>query len=596
MLPPVGTWRMNVLFGVLAFTALAMCARLAALVRDGQDFAVEKLNRQQVMVVPHPGRPGNIFAATRGSYVSLAVSRQDAVCFMDPNLLAQRQDDEEITQICIKLGEFLKIDPVKIQEKVVNRRDERYVPVKFGLTMSEVEAVVKLDLPGVGVQHEWRREYPEGDLAGPVIGFRHDRALKGLDPNIRGGGGLELSLEDHVGGRDGFVTLLTDARRRPLWELSSKPSRDGHNVLLCIDIIIQEYLQTAVAEAVQKYGAKWGVGAVVDPWTGDVLGLASVPSFDPGEFEHAEIASRTNRAISCPYEPGSAFKPIMAASAVDLGVVNWQTELSCENGEYHALKGGRITDHGSHYGSLSVEDIVVFSSNIGMAKIGEKLGNTTLHGLCRKWGFDDKTGICLPGESAGILRHLRKWDGYSLRRVPFGQEISVTAMQLTMAFAAFANGGLLMEPQLVREIRRPDGAVEWKSHPRVIRRVLKESTAQQSLQVLQQVVERGTGKKARLERYSTWGKTGTAQIPSPRGYVPNAYVGTFIGGAPVNKPRLVCMVSLYWPQASKGYYGGTVSAPAMSQVLDKSLRYLNVPPDMEPGQRKGDGTEKKMGW
>ena len=596
MKPQAGTWRADVLFGALGATLVVLCVRLGVLTVKGGDFARPRLQRQQIMVVPRPGRPGSIYAATLGSYVALAVSRQEAVCFADPNLLARRLDDEKIANACVAIGEALSLDAARIQTMLVARRGDRFVPLKAGLSPREIQAVCDLGLGGVGIRHDWRREYPGGDLAATVIGFRHDCALAGMPPDRSGGGGLELGLEQHLAGVDGCSVLLTDARRRPLWEAGQRLPRDGDSVLLCLDAVVQEQLQAAVAGAVEQYSAKWGAGVVIEPRSGEVLAMCSAPSFDPGDFERADAAARTNRAVCVPYEPGSAFKPIMTAAAVDAGAVSYETQLFCENGEYHAARGGRLTDHGQHYGMLTVEDIVVHSSNIGMAKVGEKLGNAAQFEAVRRFGFDARTGICLPGESPGIVRELRKWDGYSLRRVPFGQEISVTTLQLAMAFGVFANGGLLMEPQLVREIRRPDGSPAWRLRPRVVRRVLKPCTAEQTLAVLQQAVERGTGKSCRLDRWTSWGKTGTAQIPGPGGYVPRAYVATFVGGAPAVRPQVVCAISIYWPDAAKGYYGGKVAAPAVRQVLERTLVYLNVPPDRAARDRLPAVARTPGGW
>ncbi|MGB2820011.1 MAG: penicillin-binding protein 2, partial [Phycisphaerae bacterium] len=406
-----------------------------------------------------------------------------------------------------------------------------------------------------------------------VVGFRlHDGA---------GGGGLELSLDRHLRAADGRRVILADAFRRPIWPVAeqSRPPRDGCSVFLCLDAVIQDVLQNAVAASVQEFDAKWGTGVVVDPRTGEVLAMCSVPSFDPGRFQHAAAGSRTNRAVCVPFEPGSALKPVFAAAAVDAALVTYQTQVYCENGSYRAHRGGRISDHGSHYGHLTVEDVVVHSSNIGMAKIGEKLGNRLQFATAHRFGFGARTDVGLPGESPGIIRPLRKWDGYSLRRVPFGQEISVTALQLAMAFSSLANGGLLMKPRLVDHVCSADGKVIWRGRPVVVRRVLKPSVAERTLAVLQQVVERGTGKRSRLEHWTSFGKTGTAEIPGPGGYVPGAYVGSFVGGAPVSQPRVLCLISVYWPDQSKGYYGAKVAAPFVKEVLTRTLTYLNVPPD-----------------
>jgi len=573
---PKGTWRYNVLFGVLVLAAGGLCVRMTLLIRTGQQDAIARAQHQQRMVVPLPGRPGMIFAQTRGSYVPLAASHQEPSCYLDPFILR----DQEIADVSIALGGALGLDPVSLQDQIIRRRTERFMWVQRCIEPATAEKVKKiakkLDNSAIGITYEWQREYPNHTLAGAVVGFR----LR----DGQGGGGVELALDKRLSAIEGRRVMLADAGRRPIWPLAaeSRPPSDGSNVFLTIDTLIQESLDIAVNEAAAKYGAKWATGVVMDPRTGDVLAMSSSPGFDPAQFSQTSADNCTNRAVSLPFEPGSALKPVFAAAAVDAGVVNFQTVLFCENGEYFAAKGGRISDHGSRYGDLTVEDIVVHSSNIGMAKVGEKLGNARQFEIAKRFGFDSTTGIELPGESAGILRPLNRWDGYSLRRVPFGQEISVTALQLTNAFCAMSNGGVLMKPRLVSHIVRQDGEVVWRSEPQAIRRVLKPSTATQILAVLEQVVERGTGKACKLSKWTCFGKTGTAQIAGRGGYVDGAFVGTFVGGAPVSNPRLVCLISVYWPDKRKGYYGAAVAAPYVKKVLEFSLTHLDVAPDKDP--------------
>ncbi len=566
-----GRWRANLLFGLLCVGALALACRLVLLVRDGTAKAAVRARRQQRMVVPLPGRPGSIFARTRGSYVPVAVSRRVPSCFIDPLLV----EDKEMPGVCIAVGEALGVHPVRLQERLVRRRKKRFLWVKRWMTDVEADRVREIGHPGVAILHEWQREYPNGALAPTVVGFRRRDGLPG--------GGIELAMNRTLSADDGERVMLADARRRPIWPVPSETEcpRDGSGVFLCLDAVIQDALQSAVAESVGQFDAKWGTGVVMDPLTGEVLAMASAPAYDPSEYHRASSAGRTNRAVCVPYEPGSALKPIYAAAAAEAGVASFQTQIYCENGVYHARRGGRISDHGHRYGHLTLEDVVVHSSNIGMAKVGEMLGNRALHEIAGRFGFGRRTGVEVPGESPGIVRDLRKWDGYSLRRVPFGQEISVTCLQLATAFSALANGGELVRPRLIDRICTADGRVLWQSHRRVVRRVLKPQVARQALAAMEQVVERGTGKRCKLEHWTSFGKTGTAQIPGRGGYVDGAYTGTFVGGAPAGQPRVLCVISIYWPDRSKGYYGSKVAAPFVRKVLRRTLTYLNVPPDRQ---------------
>jgi cell division protein FtsI/penicillin-binding protein 2 len=227
----------------------------------------------------------------------------------------------------------------------------------------------------------------------------------------------------------------------------------------------------------------------------------------------------------------------------------------------------------------SVTDGVVLSINTLMAKLGGKLGNKRLHKWVSIFGFGRKTGIMLPGEDPGLIRPLKDWDTYSTPRIPFGQEMAVTSLQLAMAFSTVANGGLLLKPRLVDRIVDPRGNVLHVGSRKVVRPVFSPKVAMQTRLVMQQVVERGTGKRCKMQQWTSFGKTGTAQIAGPGGYIDGAYTGSFVGGAPVAKPKLLCVISVYWPDRSKAYYGGTIAAPFVKQVLERSLMYLKVPPD-----------------
>lgn len=565
----LGTWRYNLVYGALMLAVGGLGIRLWLLVRHGPAAAAEVAERQQRLVVPLPARPGSIFAKTRNRYELVASSMQSPGCYADPFLLA----DSELADTAIRVAGVLGLDPLDVQNRLISRRGSRFIWLKRDITSAEASKVRGLRLAAVGVSHEWRRAYPNNALGGTVVGFR---CLDG-----RAGGGLELAQDRHLASVDGRRVMLADAFRRPIWPLAEKSTqpRDGGHVFLTLDMIVQDYLQQAVTESVERFGAKWGTGVVVNPNTGEILAMCSAPNFDPNRFNRTDPPSRVNRAITVPFEPGSVAKPIFAAAAVDAGLLRYDTKIFCENGVYHAHRGGRLTDHGHHYGWLTVEDIVVKSSNIGMAKVGEKLGNKGIYEAARRFGLGQRTAVGLPGQSPGILRDLRKWDGYSLRRVPFGQEISATALQMTMAFCPLVNGGLLVAPRLVDHLTDAGGRVVWRGQTEVVRRVLSPATARQSLAVLRQVVERGTGKACRLARWTSFGKTGTGQIPGPGGYVEGAYTGSFIGGAPATGPRVLCMISIYWPEKSRGYYGGKVAAPYVRQVLERTLDYLDVQAD-----------------
>lgn len=569
-----GQWRFHLVFVGMILMVMGLGVRLWYLTQSRAALAHQINQRQQQRTIPLPARVGSIYGRMQNRYVPMAVSYQVPTCFADPALMT----DSEILEISDKLGSILKVDPMDIQSRIVLRRDKRYVRLldysQREISKAQVEAVQKLGNRSIGIENFWKREYPCQSLASTVVGFRR------LDG--KAGGGLELSLDVCLSAMDGKQRVQVDAAGRaiqPFWKESYHP-RDGNSVYLSLDPEIQRFLQDAVNEAVETHGGEktWGTGIVVDPFTGEILAMCSAPGYNPNNYNR-EGSSLTNRAITMPFEPGSIVKPLFAAAAINEGVATYQTKIYCEKGRYRAHRGGTITDHGKSYEWETVEEGIVKSINTLMSKLGERLGNKRLHEIAYRFGFGTESGICLPGESRGIVRPLRKWDGYSLRRVPFGQEISTTAIQMVMAFSSLANGGELLMPQLVDQIRSPENKLIYKWKRRVVRRVLRRSVANQSLAVLQKVVERGTGTSCKMDRWTSFGKTGTAQIPGPGGYIDGAYTGSFVGGAPASRPRLVCLISIYWPDKAKGYYGGTVAAPYVKKVLERSLTYLKVAPD-----------------
>ncbi|HOD81648.1 MAG: Stage V sporulation protein D [Planctomycetes bacterium ADurb.Bin126] len=565
-----GKWRYDAVFGLLFLCVLALGGRLYVLIRQNIDPARQAAQRQQIMTAPLPAKIGNIYARTYQRYTLLAGSRQKAFCYLDPAMVA----DDRLADTAIEVARLIGGDPREIQAVFLQRRTARYVPLRqYDLTNEQVDAVRKSRLRSIGIDYDWEREYPSGNLAAAVLGFRLRDGLPG--------GGLELSQQRHLKAQNGQRTVLADARRRAIYAMveQSRPPRDGDSVFLTVDANIQRYLEDAIAESLAKYEPHWGAGVVLDVNTGEILAMHSAPSFNPNDFDTARADQRTNRAVTVPFEPGSIFKTIIAAGAVQTGDVSWESKYFCENGLYLPPRGGKVSDHGNRYGVMTVADIIRVSSNIGMAKIGATMGNARLYAILQRFGIGQRTGIDLPGESPGMVRPLRNWDTYSTPRVPFGQEVSTTAIQMTMAYAALSNGGLLLKPRIVDRIVDADGQVVYQGKTQVVRRVLNPAVAAQTVGVMQQVVEDGTGKACRLSRWTSFGKTGTAQIFQNGQLLDGAYTGSFIGGAPASRPRILCLISIYRPVRSKGYYGGTVAAPYVKQVLEKTLAYLDVPPD-----------------
>lgn len=578
-------WRINLFFGLLMLALVALCVRHMSLLGAQWNLASQMSHRQERMAVTVPGQPGSIIAYANRAPVQVAVSLQRPSCFVDAKMIPENS----LVDVSARIAKALSLDAKAVYEMLLQRRTDRHIWLKQGITDAEEKAVRELKINSIGVQYEWYRKYPNESLASTVLGWTR--------PNGEPGGGIELSKYSVLAPQDGLEVMRADASRHPYAAVpeETRQAKSGANVYLTIDTVIQGFLEQALAESLNTNKAKWGVGIVVDPKTGDILAMASVVLdprtkkpmvFNPNNYSEATPEARLNYAITVPYEPGSAAKTIYAAAAVDAGVVDWDTKIFCENGVYHSAHGGTISDHGSHYGWLTVHDGIVFSSNICMGKIGEKCGNDRLYKITRSYNLGMRTGIELSGETSGLVRPYRQWDAYSTLRVPFGQEICTSALQLAMGYCTLANGGELLRPHLISRITDSTGKeVLYDRKREVIRQVLKKTTCDGAMAAMKDVVERGTGKgKCNMEKWTSFGKTGTAQIPSPDhpGYAEGAFTGTFVGGAPASNPEVICLVSIHWPKVGS-HFGASCAGPYWKKVVEQTLTYRNVPPDRTPG-------------
>ncbi|MHC4716205.1 MAG: peptidoglycan D,D-transpeptidase FtsI family protein [Planctomycetota bacterium] len=570
-------WRFTAGFALLAAALVALAGRVVWLQLEHGEALSASAARQQRRLIDLPAKTGSILARDRDGLVLLAGSRQVRSIYADPMLLGE----ENFVAAADEVGRAVGAGARKIYERLYRARFERFTYLLRDVTEAQARAVTELKLPSVRVTHEWRRRYPRGPLGAHVVGYRR--------MNGEGGAGVEFGADAWLRGRAGRKVIRADAARVGKYArvTSYQAARDGRGVLLTLDVAIQGYLEAAMALAAQRHDARSAMGVVMDPNTGAILAIGSVPTFDPNRFADAGYrrAHRDhvrNRAVTDPYEPGSSFKPFIAAGAVQMGRATIHSEFFCHHGLYRAHRGGTIRDFpGERFGNLPLREIVVHSSNIGMAKLGEHLGDESLHRIASAFGFGARTGVDLPGECPGTLVPTSRWTPYATRRMPFGQgPVAVTALQLATAFSAIANGGVLMRPRIVDRVFDADGGEVHRTRPQRIRRVLSRAVADEfRREVLVHVVERGTGRKCRLDRWQVFGKTGTAQIGTREGYPERAYTATFVAGAPATRPELVCVISVYWPDYAKGHTGGSVAAPAVREVLRRSLAYLAVPPD-----------------
>jgi cell division protein FtsI (penicillin-binding protein 3) len=385
--------------------------------------------------------------------------------------------------------------------------------------------------------------------------------------------GLERDYDKYLKGKEGSAIILRDARQRELLlDRSYTPPVDGFSLILTIDETIQFIAEQALDKMYHKYNAKGGSIIVMDPRTGEILAFANRPTYyleSPGTSSPEE---RTNRAIVFTYEPGSVFKIVTAAAALQEGVVKETDIINCEHGAY------KVANHILHdhepAGNLTFKQVIEQSSNIGTVKVAQRLGAARVYSYAHRFRFGIKTGIDLPGEAAGYLKPVKSWSKTSIGAVPIGQEVTVTALQLVSAMSAIAHDGVYMRPYVVKYVKDSHGQIIQEHKPQILDKIMTVETAKRLHAVLQGVVDEGTGTKAQIAGIKVAGKTGTAQKVVGGTYSHSHFYATFVGFAPVENPRLACVV--VYDEPHPVYYGGSVSAPVFKEVVEKSLEYLNA--------------------
>jgi len=546
-------------FFVILF-ALTVC-RAFYLQVINRDYLLKLADRQHQKVIPLTPARGTIYD-TNGA--ALAVSVEMDSCYAEPKSIA------DLRTAAARLAPVLEMPQETVFRRLQGNRN--FVWLKRRLTPDVAKRVHELDIEGIGFVKETKRYYPNSEVASHVIGFT------GLDPE--GLEGIERRYDSTILGGTGYLVTERDAlgRNVALKGTVVQNGAMGHNVTLTLDKNIQYIAEKELAKAVTNSGAKAGTAIVMDPNTGRVLAMSNFPTYNLNS--HGDYASSVwrNRAVADSYEPGSTFKTFLIAAALEEKLVRPGDGINCEGGSYAI--GGR-TIHDTHkYGRLSVAEILKYSSNIGVAKIGSKLGASRLYSYLKNFGIGEKSGIDLPGETSGTLRQWSQWYGIDLATISFGQGVTASSVQLTAAFSAIANGGVLMKPYLVEKITDSDGNVVTTFGPQARRRVVSPETAKSVASMLEGVAaDGGTGTNASVEGYRVAGKTGTAQKVDPitKGYSASKRTASFIGFVPARKPRLTILVMIDEPKTSP--YGGVVAAPAFSAIALQSLCYLKVPPD-----------------
>ncbi|NOX57115.1 MAG: penicillin-binding protein 2 [Planctomycetes bacterium] len=576
-------WRTRILAAVVLGLWGVLAARLIQIQWMGHADFSQQASRQQVVYEEIPARPGDIL--DRDGRVVLATTVSAKSVYVVPSRVRKLEPFAEA------VAKALHLDRNQFHARLKRYCKKHFLWAKRRADDEEIEQLRKLDLPARtwGLRDEYVRRYPLGRLAAHVIGLR--------DIDGRGRSGLERALDPLIGGRPGRRRLARDALGRVIdvqddW---AQPPQRGRAIATTLDIMIQLYAERQLDAVMEKWRPRHAMAIVMVPQTGEILAMATRPTFDPNTPDKVDDDAWLNYAVSAVFEPGSTIKPLIVAWALDRGVVAADETFDCEWGAYRM--GRRVLHDHHRYGELSLADVLVKSSNIGMAKIGQRLTNRGLYQALIAFGFGRRTGVELAEEAAGKLRPLDQWDGYSTGSVPMGQEIGVTAIQLIAAYTALANDGRLVRPTFVR-FHESEGeqADNWLSRfylritgsspdspfgPNVVSETVHPDVARWIVQVpLTDVVRRGTGRKAQLDGFTVFGKTGTAQKTDPETgqYSDTKYICSFICGAPADSPRVLVLVVVDEPSVGGPHFGGTVAAPAAAAILRHSLRRLGIPP------------------
>jgi cell division protein FtsI/penicillin-binding protein 2 len=553
---------------------VALIGRVAYLQTYGREHTIRSAERQQHQSETLYARRGSVFDSTG---LLLAGTVQTTSLFIDPHFMQEQfqENGRSLVDMDKALNELAKLidkDPFELAKQLGDEYQSRYIRVADNLDDETIDAIEKMKLPGVGFVPVNVRYYPMGSIASHILG--------GVGADGTGLEGLELKYEKLLAGKNGYKRTLKDAKRQPIAVNAEDylPPQNGQHLILTIDANIQMIAEQELAAQCREFGAKRGEVVIMDPTTGDVLALGNYPTFNPQNLEDSTKEVRRNRCLTDPYEPGSTIKPFIAGPAIAWNITRADEKFDIPGMTYITSYGRKISDvHG--YPPLALWDVLVKSSNIGMAKLGERMGNGRLFDALAMFNFGKPTGIELPGEDGGLVNPLKKWNKYSTESIAQGYELMVTPLQLARGMCAYSNGGHLLQPRLVKGVLDETGNVMSASKPRELREtpvIIDPIAAAQIKRILADVPVRGTGTKARSKTWNIYGKTGTAHISRGGTYL-NAYNSSFIGGAPYENPRLVIAMVIHEVEVQgTNYYGGTVSAPAAGRALERALAYLQV--------------------
>lgn len=546
-------------FGVFVWT-LALFLRLFYVQVIEHDYYVLRANRQRQSVITLDPERGKIIDA-RGRDLAISIGMDSIYAI-----------PEEMRDAHGTLEAINSIVPIDVPGLLARAQGRSFFWIARKIAPEAADQIRALKLPGLYFEQESRRFYPNKELASHVLGF------VGLDN--KGLSGVEYQYEQVVSGIPGKLLVLRDAKKRLLMtESSSTPlsSSAGRTLRLTIDSAIQHISEVELQTSIDEYGAESGSVIIMNPYTGEILALANAPSFNPNAYSQFNRAALRNRAIQDYFEPGSTFKTVVAAAALDRDLVTPDKQLDCQMGSI-LVAGHLIHDH-KPFGVLSFRQVLEKSSDVGMIKVGLMLGPDNLYQYGRMFGFGQKTGIDLPGEAAGVLRNPNKWSAISIGAVSMGQEVGVSALQVLTMMASVGNGGYLPVPHVVAAISDSTGEMKPTVFGRPQPLTLKHDAIETLKGILRGVVSPvGTGNAAAISGYSVAGKTGTAQVIGPSGtYADGGYIASFVGYTPASNPAIAMIAVLNNPK--KQYHGGEVAAPLFRRIGQQVLKYLDIPPD-----------------
>ncbi len=531
-----------------------LVGRLAYLQLFRETSFAEAREDQTHTVREQPAVRGNIYDAS-GRLLSTSARKRSI--YADPGLVEKPAKTAKV------LHRILGVDQASLGEKLKREKD-RFVWVKRKVKSGLVKKVQSRSLRGIRVREEYERVYPHGSLASHVLGFVGDER--------RGLAGVEKVYNEPLSGSPGRVFYLRDGTGKLMYRPTSA-GRDpvpGAPLTLTLHLGVQEAAERALKQTIKKFDAGWGSLVAMNPENGAVLAMANQPSFEPGAFQSTSASNRRNRAITDPVEPGSSFKPIVMAAGIEKGLVKPETRFDCENGSW-SYKGRTIHDYKS-FGTLTAKEIIEQSSNIGMAKIGLKIGKE-LRPWVRRFDFGERTGIALPGEAPGKVQSKKQWNPiYTQTSVPMGHEILTTPLQMVRSYCILANGGFMVKPRIVKK----GGGQKVMKQRTTGRRVIRRETATTLLNMMEAVVEQGTGTPVQSDQINIAGKSGTSRKYAQE----ERYLSVFIGVAPVSDPQIVVGVFVDEPQGE--HAGGKVAGPVVKKVIEGAIQHLE---NLEPQKR-----------